>query len=321
MAFDIITFGSLIVEIMRKDLDRELSEPAEFVGPYASGDTPIFINAAARLGAKTAMIGAVGKDDFGRCVIEKLAEANVDMTFVQQNEGLYTGSTFVMYYSDGSRKFMYHLNGSGSTTLDPNAFTPEYLRGAKWVHYTGFTLESGKCYRDAVYRSLEMLDPETKVSFDPNLRGIFTPEETRKMCQPILDRANVILPSGEEAKLFTQATDEEEGCRILTDGGKKMVVFKRGSKGSRFYVNGDVIDVAPFKVTEIDPTGAGDTFAAALLTALIEGKPIEEAGRFANAAGAFAVSKRGPMEGAAWRRDVDAFLASGLTDLDSFLKG
>ena len=63
---DIITIGPLVVEIIRKGLDREFYEPAEFQGPYPSGDTPIFINAAARLGMKTGMIGSVGDDDFGK---------------------------------------------------------------------------------------------------------------------------------------------------------------------------------------------------------------------------------------------------------------
>ena len=315
MAFDIITMGASIVEIIRKDIDTELYTDAEFLGPYASGDTPIFINAAARLGSKTALITSMGDDDFGKCCINKLAEAGVDLTYAKMHPDNYTGSAFSMYRSDGSRKFLYHLTGSGSSMADVYGFTKEYFAGAKWVHYTGFTLESSESYREAVYRSLELLDPETKISFDPNIRPeLYSADEIREMCRPIIERADIMMPSGEEAILFTKAATEEEACRMMTDGGKKLVVQKRGSEGSRFFVKGGIVEVPAFKAAELDPTGAGDTFDAALLTALIEGKSLEEAGHFANAAGAFAVTKKGPMEGAISRKQLDAFLASGKTE-------
>lgn len=102
---------------------------------------------------------------------------------------------------------------------------------------------------------------------------------------------------------------------MLTEGGK-LVVLKRGVNGSRFFLENETIDVPAFVSEEVDPTGAGDTFAAALLTALIEGKSIYDAGIFANGAGAFAVTKKGPMEGAPRRETLDAFLASGKKVLD-----
>lgn len=312
MSLDIITMGPLVVEIIRKELDKEFHEAATFEGPFASGDTPIFINAAALLGMKTGMIGSVGDDGFGKCVVDKLIEHNVDLTYLQKYEGTYTGSTFVQYYKDGSRKFLYHLPGSGSALFQPEQIKKEYFKGCKWVHYTGFSMEAAPGYREGAYRSLEMLDKETKISFDPNIRPeIYTPQEIREMCEPILKRADLILPSGAEAMLFTGASTEEEGCRRLSEGGKKLVVLKRGVDGSRFFLGNEVIDVPAFVSTEVDPTGAGDSFAAALLTAFIEGKSIYDAGIFANAVGAFAVSKKGPMEGAPTRAKVDAFLASG----------
>lgn len=320
MAFDIVTFGPLIVEIIRSGIGVEFHESGEFSGPFPSGDTPIFINAAARLGAKTALIGAVGGDEFGQCVTARLQESGVDMTFVQTNARQYTGSTFVTYYADGSRRFLYHLDGSGSTHFDANLFTKEYLRDCKWVHYTGFTMESAQSYADASYRSLDMLSPDTKVSFDPNIRPeIYTPEEIRKICAPILERADLILPSSSEAELFTGESDTETACRMLSDNGKKIVVLKCGSEGSKFFVGDEIITVPAFLSEEVDPTGAGDTYAAALLTALCEGRTLYDAGVFANAAGAFAVTKKGPMEGAATREMLDAFLASGSRDVSAFL--
>lgn len=322
MNLDIITIGPLVVELVAKNKNRAFGELNEFQGPYPSGDTPIFINAAAKLGMKTGIIGSVGDDGFGECVEQRLRESGVDLTYLQKNKDSYTGSTFVTYYDDGSRNFLYHLSGSGSTAFKPDLFNEDYFKGVKWVHYAGFSMEADPSYVEAAYRSLDMLGPETKVSFDPNIRPeIYTPQEIRKMCEPIIERADLILPSGSEAILFTGASSEEEGIKMLSDGGKKIVVQKRGEKGSRFYKGDEIIDVPAFLSEEVDPTGAGDTFAGALLTGLVEGKSIYDAGIFANAAGAFAVSKVGPMEGAPTRTMIDDFLASGEKDLRNFNHG
>ena len=316
MGYDIVTFGPLVVEIEGGKIGQKFNEAGVYYGPFSSGDTPIFINAAARLGAKTAMIGAVGGDAFGECALRKLKENGVDVSQVQISKDRYTGSTFVIYYEDGSRKFLYHLDGSGSIDFDPDAYDTGCLADAKWVHFTGFSMEASEKYVRACYKALEYLGPQTKVSFDPNIRPeIYTPEQIKEMCDPILRRADVVLPSGDEAKLFTGAASVDEGCRILSDGGKKLVVLKRGENGSRFYQGDEIIDVPSFKTTEVDPTGAGDTYDAALITGFCEGMSIYEAGRFANAAGAYAVTKKGPMEGQATRAQIDELLASGRTEI------
>ena len=124
---------------------------------------------------------------------------------------------------------------------------------------------------------------------------------------PVLERADLILPSKSEAMMFTGAATDDEGCRQWASQGK-MIILKNGEAGSRIYTKDEIIDVPSFQVEEVDPTGAGDTFCGAFLTALIEGKSIRECGRFANAAGAMSVRKQGPIEGAPSREELEAFL-------------
>ena len=108
--------------------------------------------------------------------------------------------------------------------------------------------------------------------------------------------------------MFTGTQTDDEGCREWARQGK-TVVLKNGEAGSRIFMNDSVTDVPSFKVTEVDPTGAGDTFCGAFMTALLEGRSIFECGRFANAAGAMSVRRQGPMEGAPSREELEAFLA------------
>ncbi|HBU13157.1 MAG TPA: hypothetical protein DEB31_10715 [Clostridiales bacterium] len=307
MPFDIISMGPLLIELIRQEKGRTFEQPGTFCGPYASGDTPIFINAAAKMGARCGFIGSVGDDGFGRCVYDKMKRSGVDMSKILVVKGAYTGSTFVYYNEDETRKFMYHLEGSGSAVMyEDDADFTEYFKDCKWVHYTGFTMESSQRAKDVVFKTMEMLGKDTKISFDPNLRG---KEDVAALCAPVVGRADLILPSmGEAGEYF--GTDDDTGCRKWMDMGK-MVVQKRGSKGSRLYYNGEIKDVPSFKATEVDATGAGDTFAATFLSGLIEGKAPEEAALYANVAGCFAVSAMGPMEGAVEKKTVQAFLDSG----------
>ena len=88
-----------------------------------------------------------------------------------------------------------------------------------------------------------------------------------------------------------------------------IVVLKHGPQGCSIYQNGIRLDTPGFVVDEVDPTGAGDCFSAAFIAGLESGWPLDQVGRFANAAGALAVTKMGPMEGAPTKKQVEDFYA------------
>ena len=308
MGYDIVTIGPLLCEVMRKELDKPLDKPADFTGPYPSGDTPIMLNAAAKLGAKCAMIGVVGNDGFGRCVTDRLKESGADCSMVRIHPDASTGVAFVCYYSDGSRNFLYHVHHAAPGMLTPDDVDIEKLKGTKWVHITGFTMSTNQDSADAVYKLVRELPADTKISFDPNIRPeALSVEQIKELCGPVIERAGLIFPSKGEAMMFTDEADDDAGCRKWAADGK-LVVLKNGEAGCRIFSGDEVIDVPSFQVEEVDPTGAGDTFCGAFLTALIEEKSLAECGRFANAAGAMSVRKQGPMEGAPSREELEAFL-------------
>jgi sugar/nucleoside kinase (ribokinase family) len=108
--------------------------------------------------------------------------------------------------------------------------------------------------------------------------------------------------------MLTGEADDELGCRRWAAQGK-TIVLKQGPKGCRIFTKDADFEVPGFKVNEVDPTGAGDSFCAGFSVALLEGLSLPEAGRFANAVGALAVTKQGPMEGAPTRPEVEELLA------------
>ncbi len=107
--------------------------------------------------------------------------------------------------------------------------------------------------------------------------------------------------------LLTGARDDAEGSRQLAAAGK-VVVLKRGSSGCMVFSQDGEFEIAGFNVKEEDPTGAGDTFCAGFTSAILDGMSLKDAAVFANAVGALAVTKRGPMEGAPTLSEVSALI-------------
>jgi sugar/nucleoside kinase (ribokinase family) len=103
----------------------------------------------------------------------------------------------------------------------------------------------------------------------------------------------------------------DAACRALLDLGPQVVALKRGAEGCAVYTKDGRTDVPAYRVDAVDPTGAGDCFDAGFVVGLLEGLPLEEVGRLANAAGALGATRKGPMEGAFPRDVVERFMAGG----------
>ncbi len=307
---EVISIGNMLVEVMRPSLDEPLDAPGSFVGPFPSGDTPIYVDTVGRLGRSAGFIGVVGPDDFGRCLLQRFARDGVDATGVQVLPDYTTGVAFVAYFGDGSRKFLYHWRHAAAGQLAPEHVRPAYFAGAKWLHLTGCNLAICDSARDACYRALECLPSGARLSFDPNIRPeVLSVDEVRSLCRPVLDRADVFLPSLGEAAMLTGRGTDEEACRMLAAAGK-IVVLKQGAAGCRIFARDQELSIPAFPLKEADPTGAGDSFCAGFTVALLEGMDLRQAGRFANAVGGLAVTKKGPMEGAPSRAEVQELLRS-----------
>ena len=109
---EIWTMGEILVEVMRPKSDMQLFDAGEFLGPYPSGAPAIFIDTAARLGHRAGIIGGVGTDDFGKCLLDRLKKDGVDCSYIISVPDISTAIAFVTYFNDGSRKFIYHIGNT-----------------------------------------------------------------------------------------------------------------------------------------------------------------------------------------------------------------
>jgi sugar/nucleoside kinase (ribokinase family) len=308
---EIITIGEVLVEIMRPAVGQPLDRLGEFLGPYPSGAPAIFAVAAARLGLDTGFIGAVGADAFGRLMQKCFQNAKVDATQLQTPSGYATGAAFVAYAEDGSREFVFYIRQAAAGQIAADQIQPAYFQGVKWLHISGSALFVNENSRLACLRALELtLENGGKVSLDPNLRLELMPlEDSTVVLAPFLEAADLFLPTVREAQLLTGKTDIEQAVQNLALKPGAITVLKRGPEGCSIFQDETKLDIPGFAVEEIDPTGAGDCFSAAFIAGLETGWTLEQVGRFANAAGALAVNKMGPMEGAPTQTQVECIYA------------
>jgi sugar/nucleoside kinase (ribokinase family) len=304
----IVSLGEILVEIMADTVGNGFLEPIALTGPFPSGAPTIFISQAARMGAETAYVSAVGNDDFGRINVNRLREDGVDVSAVRIDPVLPTGTAFVRYRPDGNRDFVYNITHSASGTIRMTPEAERVFAAATHLHVVGnsmFTAEI-RAMTEKAARAIKARGGT--VSFDPNLRKeMLAQPGLREAIENVLAFTDLFLPSGDELFLGVDTTDADEAIARHLARGMKVVVHKRGSAGAVYHDGRQVLRQKPFTVTEVDPTGAGDCFGGAFVTLWTAGESPQECLRLAAAAGALAVMKRGPMSGAEHAETVRAF--------------
>ncbi len=309
----IVSTGELLVEFVSHRKGCGLERISEFSGPYPSGAPAIFIDQAARMGAATAFFGTVGNDGFGRGLLKRLEEDGVDTSGILVDDARVTGTAFVSYFEDGSRTFIFHLK---DTAAEEVTFSPESLpEGELILHVSAASLGVAKL-RTVILEAVDaVLDRGGRISCDPNARPeLMRDDAARQALESIVDRSWCLMPSTSDLGFLFPGLDEAAAVERMLSAKAEIIALKRGSEGATLISQGQRYDFPPHHVEELDPTGAGDGFCGTLVGLLAQGIPLEEAGRRANAAGAIAVTRRGPMEGNSSPAEIDALLDRALAE-------
>lgn len=295
---EIWTMGELLCEIMRPEAESPLDRPGVFYGPYPSGAPAICIDTVAKLGHSGGIIGGVGKDDFGKCILERLKGRGIECSYVTEFETGATGVAFVTYFHDGSRKFIFHLADTPAAAVKAPASAE--FPGAKFFHIMGCSLTAGEALSGEILKVMDqMLAAGARISFDPNIR----PELMRGSFGPsaiaaVMAKCSVLLPG--EAELLTvsgEGTVEAAVARCFENPVLEVLALKRGARGCTVYTRGEQFSVDAYPTVVADVTGAGDCFDGAFLCAVLDGRDYRDAARRANAAASLNTAAFGPMEG------------------------
>ncbi len=306
------TIGEILVEIVATTRGDGFMVAQPLIGPFPSGAPAIFIDQVGKLGTAAAIVSRVGADDFGRVNLSRLIQDGVDVSAVQIAEGEATGSAFVRYRDDGSRVFVFNIAHSAYGGLAPSEPSQALFHSCTHLHVMGTALAVPNV-RDLIMQATRDIKARGgTLSFDPNLRPeLLNAPGMDAALRAILHETDIFLPSGAELFLFTDSTDEAGAVADLLGRGIGTIVLKRGAGGATLFDAKGRLDAAPLPVVETDPTGAGDCFGGTFVALWLQGADRETTLRYANAAGARAVTRLGPMEGNASRQDLDDFLDAG----------
>lgn len=305
----VITIGEILVEIMAVSPGNGFREAIELVGPFPSGAPAIFVDQMAKQGRPCAIVSCVGDDDFGWLNIERLSRDGVDVSAVDIHADAVTGSAFVRYRPDGQRDFVFNIKHSANGHIGLTEAARVAIAGAGHLHVVGSSLVS-PAIMDTVDFALEAIKGRGgTVSFDPNIRKeMLGAVALSDALSRVLKLTDLFLPSGSEVLLFSEQQNELAAIREILSRGVSAVALKQGAAGAR-YLDADTDVFAPaFKVAEVDPTGAGDAFGATFVAGWLQGLAPLDNLRRANAAGALAVGRKGPMEGTSTSAEIASFL-------------
>ena len=306
----IAVIGEVLVEIMADTPGNGFDAPMALRGPYPSGAPAIFIDQVARLGQPCGIVSAVGNDDFGRLNLARLAGDGVDVSAVSLDRDRPTGSAFVRYRPDGTRDFVFNIAHSACAGITLTEAAQAMLAGCQHLHIMGTSLFSPGLVAANLAAARQIKSQGGTVSFDPNLRKEMAISPDRRAdLHRILAVSDVYLPSGDELFLLTTAQDEPGAMAEIIAAGPRVIVHKRGAAGLVCHAAGQDIALPAYPVDAIDPTGAGDCCGAAFVTMWLRGADLPRALTIAAAAGAQAVTQRGPMEGTATLAQLDDFIA------------
>ncbi|OYV39427.1 MAG: sugar kinase [Rhodospirillales bacterium 20-64-7] len=294
----IVSFGEILVDIIAAEPGQGFHQPMALRGPFAGGAPATFAAQVARLGHPVGLISCVGDDDFGWLNIDRLKALGVDVSAVKVHADRATASAFVRYQDDGERDFLFNLKRSAAGEITLDAPARRLLGECAHFHVMGSSLFSFHLI-DEVKKAIEIVKSHGgTVSFDPNVRKeMLDIPEMRAGLELLLQDTDIFLPSGPELLLPTDAKNESEAIEALLALGVQRIIVKRRGRGASYIDRERAFDMPSYQVEEVEPTGAGDCFGGTFVTCLHLGMTLEDCLRYANAAGALAVSRAGGIAG------------------------
>ena len=281
--FDIIVIGELNVDLILNNLPSLPLEGKEIIAETMNltlgSSSAIFASNSSVLGNKVTFIGKIGKDGFGKLVLESLEQKKVNTDFIVQTENEKTGITVVLNYGEDRAMVTYP---GAMETLNINDIPTDVLKLSKHMHVSSVFLQpSLKKDIESVFQQAKAqgLTTSLDVQWDPDEKW----DINLKKLLPLVD---VFLPNEAELLALTGADNVDEAIEIVKPYINTLAV-KMGNKGSRGITKSEDITVKPYLNKKVvDAIGAGDSFNSGFITKFLQYKSLHECLQYGNLAGA-----------------------------------
>ena len=317
-SIDVTALGELLIDFTDSGLSPQ-GNPLMEANP---GGAPCNVLAMlAKLGRKTAFIGKVGKDLFGRQLREAVEAVGIDTRNLLMDDEVHTTLAFVRKKADGDRDFSFYRNPGADMMLRAEELDEELIASSRIFHFGALSMTHPEV-REATRRALSMAERHGCLrSFDPNLREPLwsSLDQAREQIAWGLEHCDVLKISDNELQWFTGEEDFDAGVAFLQERYDiPLILLSKGRDGSSAYTRDMRVDAAPFlQENTVETTGAGDTFCACALHFLLDHgieslkeRDLKDMLRFANAAASLITTKKGALRVMPAREEVEALLAA-----------
>jgi sugar/nucleoside kinase (ribokinase family) len=267
----------------------------------------------ARVGVRVAVVGCVGRDAFGRFLIESLTEAGVDTNSVRQLAGVGTSGTLIVNVRGEDRRFIHAIGANAHFAAADIAV--DRLRTAKILYVGGYLLMPALVPDElaAVFRQARRWGVTTVL--DIVLPG---PGDHWARLAPVLAETDVFLPNSDEAAAITGLADPRAQAERFLEAGARTVVITCGGQGTVLVAKGLRLHSGVFPVHYVGGTGAGDAFDAGYIAGLLAGCDPRGCLAWASALGASCVRSISATESVFTRAEAEAFLAEHVLPIDTW---
>lgn len=311
---EFLTIGEPIALFGSEEVDKKLKDAKYFQKFLAGAEVNVAVGVS-RYGHSTQYITALGKDPFGEFIIDQLNENNIGTDYITQTSDYWTAFQLKERVSSGDPDIYYFRKGSAAAHFDAKILDTVDFSNVKFAHLSGIFPAISKNALESFRYFIKLLEKNNiRTTFDPNLRPQLW-ESTEVMVETINElasHAEIVLPGVNEGEILMGSRDPEEIADFYLANGDKTqtVIVKLGEKGAFVKEkNGETFTDEGFTVEKVvDTVGAGDGFAAGLISALMENKTLKEAVVRANATGALAVQSPGDNDGYPTPQELEEFL-------------
>lgn len=269
--YDVVALGELLIDFTENGV-TEQGNPLLEANP---GGAPCNVLAMLnRLGHKTAFIGKVGADMFGRQLEAAIREVGIDTAGLRRDRRVHTTLAFVHTAPGGDRDFSFYRNPGADMMLTKDDVDEALLEDCRIFHFGTLSMTHPGC-REATRHAVGLAKAASAlISFDPNLREPLwdSLEEAKRQVEYGMQQCHILKISDNEIRWFTGEQDFDRGVQALQEVYHiPLVLLSMGKDGSRAYGNGLRVEI-PSVLNEntIETTGAGDTFCASVLHYVLE---------------------------------------------------
>lgn len=309
---EVILFGEPMA-LFVADTVGPLEDVEHFTRSLAGAEVNVCIGLS-RLEHKATYITRLGDEPLGRYVEKFLIKEGIGTEFITFDPVYRTGIQLKNKVIDGDPFAPYYRKGSAASRISIEEIDAIDFNGIKHVHITGIPPALSESCRQATYRLFERAkENNVYISFDPNLRPALW-ESKEIMINTINDlasKADMVLPGTAEGLTLMGSEKPDDIADFYLKLGAKTVIVKMGGQGAYVKTENEAYTVEGFRVEKvIDTVGAGDGFAAGIISGRLEGLSLKDCVRRGNAIGAIQIQHISDNEGLPTRRELEAFIAS-----------